>query len=387
MIFKLQAQLTELFLSDKTSEVEDISALNVAAMRLRELPYFAGAFPDHFLVDRGNGFYQLHHASRTDVNNADPLRNIYHDDYGQYYSDEDGEDAGPSSDYFAVHYPETDRRPITRREVDIPPSIETKARQYLDRLLEISPLMQLASNPSAEDLQKKFDFEVKLMNYDELYQFGRDLLGDEYQPSLKEHGIRYHNMDGHSWHSDIYRYAIVHNQHEIVGVADLHHKNSSLGVCGVSTAHGFRGRGVSYLLYNRVIEYAKEHGLVIERSSPAGDAYDNPLITEAYDRLLEKSSVLHVSTNTYLTKALHNALDQHTYEEVLAIGKETCDRLMKNARNYGISSYEREIFDKNETQKFKVRAGLEAPPQPLPTFAQNRQDEDAPTPSPKRPAP
>lgn len=382
MIFKLQEQLVQLFISDKTSEVEDISALNVAAMRLRELPYFAGAFPDHFLVDRGNGFYQLHHTSRTDVNNADPLQNIYHDEYAHYYSDED-EDVGPSPDYFPVRYPDTDRRPITRREVDIPPSIETKARQYLDRLLEISPLMQLASNPSAEDLKQKFDFQVKLMNYDELYQFGRDLLGDHYQPSLKEHGIRYHNMDGHSWHGDIYRYAIVHNQHEIVGVADLHHKKSSLGVCGVSTAHGFRGRGVSYLLYSRLIDYAKEHGLIVERSSPAGDAYDNPLITAAYDRVLENASVLHVSTNTYLTKALYAALEQHSYEDVLAMGKDTCDRLMKNARNTTISSYEREAFDKTETQKFKVLAGLEAAPASLPS-EQTDAEEQAPAPSSKR---
>lgn len=332
MIYHLQQQLVELFLSDKTDHPDDISAVNVAAMMLRRLPYFGKSYDNHFLADKGDGFYKLYYDFKGDAVNADPLRDTYHDDYHYY------DEAGPHPDYFPIHEPQWLTNEAEPMQGEISLAVQDRANAYLARLSELNPLMRLASAPSHEELSARQTIRVSFCDYDAIYSLTRELLGKECPSNLRPEGVMYHSPGEHFGERGR-RYFVAHNDHEIVGVCGVIENEHALILTYVSVASGFRRQGVSEKIYAHMIDYASRTQKMINRSTPSGTARDNPAITRKYDRMLSQSPVMHAHCDSTLSDALTEALNTRPYEEVRLLGKPLCEQLMAERNKLDYHSY------------------------------------------------
>jgi GNAT superfamily N-acetyltransferase len=365
MLEQLEKQLLDIFIAQRTDEPEDISALNVAALRLSRLPYFGDTYSNQFIAQKGEHFFKRYFGFKNDEIDLDPLRREYHDSYSDYY-DEDDKEIKPPSDYFPIHHPNCSIKDTVPFQGELPAAIEIKAQAYLDQLMESSAQMKMASNPSSQDLDNKRNLAVSLIDHDDLHATLNGLLGEGYAYNLKPNGIQYHDPSGGFGGKKDWRYLIAHNDNEVAGVLGFIHNSDdrTMGLSYVSVAPGFQGQGLSLRLYQGLIDYAKEHQSFIQRSSPTEFTRKNPAITLAYDRLLEQSDVLHTSTDTYLNKVIMDALKILPYEQVLRDARDACNAITREVRKNPdrMFSYEAQEFDRAVSAELREKFAPPAKP-------------------------
>ena len=368
MLEQLEKQLLELFLEERTEDPLSISALNVAALRLSQLPYFGNSYPDHILIHKGDDFYKCYfNFKKSDMMDRDPLREVYYDEFNDY--DEDDSDDEVAPDFLLIHQPKWSLKSMDPFTGELPAEIERRANVYLEKLHERSELMRKASNPTPQELADRQNLAISLVPHEEIYPTLRAILGEGYSHGLKPNGIQYHDPSMGHHHSKEWFYLIAHNENEVAGVAGFTHQDHALGLSYVSVAPGFQNQGLSKRLYQSLIDYAQTHELVIRRSSPSEHTRNNPGITLAYDRLLEESQVLHTTSDTYLNKVLADALETQPYSYVLNKARDACNALTREKRKVAGYSFSGPAEELDRTLSAQLRE----------TFA--------PTPKPRRPSP
>ena len=313
MLHRLRQAIADDFLSQKAHGPEDVAAAQVAFWTLLRSPYFNGNHEQLKFVQFGPLAFSLEVESSGNQVRLDPLEYFYPSDWDE-----------PDTRAFRVPFPQHTHDPVAVESLEaIAPSIVSKAQSMVDRLIALEPRFQKLVKPSSEGMAQRRSVGIELLDREGLEERLTVVLGEGHGSSLRAEGIRYHSpgwSDGADW-----RYLLAHNGEEVAGVLGFYAKESSLVLSYVSVAPGFRKEGLSMRLYERLLEICQAEQRFLVRSSPGEFTKANPAITQAYNRLLRESPVLHITAGGYLHKAIQDGLDAVGMPQLFPLAKPVCD--------------------------------------------------------------
>jgi hypothetical protein len=278
--------------------------LNLAALRLLQAPFFEGGHDGLWhLARRDEGPVTLVQRWRDETLWRDPA-DVYDGQFGR------------------ETYQLTDVA-----ETDMDPAIEAAAQQWLAQVQQAHPVLwRRLFEPHPEQLEARKRLSYELISADGLTDRLSTILGQEHtmDSKLRCQGLEYHSAP--SWNESDGHYLVAHNGREVAGILRLSAlRDWTYGVNYLSVAPAFRNLGVAKEMFVRAVHACKRDGKVMVRTAPGDFARERPAIGAAFDRLCQAGDILYVQSNSRLMSQVGRALEQYSYDQVLAAYKPVCD--------------------------------------------------------------
>lgn len=327
MITHLEKALVALYMEEKSFRDVDAGAINLAIHRLSQSDYFQGNFASWKFLRRSDDYVGLYQETSRGLASISPLDSMFGD--ADDYRDEGFNDT-PSEPWPRV--------PKSRGPSDNPmdesecsSALRARADHYLEALWRTRPDWAWLKHPQPADVLRRQDLKITVLaGKQALAEKLEEILSGPLVSSVRRLGIEYHEPLSWGDRSD-WRYVVAHNAMEVAGIAGVFQKEDQWIVSYVSVAPGFRNRGVSLRMYQKILDLCVSDQKMLVRSSPGKFTQEHPEITAAYDRMVMEQPVLH-GYSGYLSFALEEALKRLPYEQVLTAGKAACDDLLKTHR-------------------------------------------------------
>ena len=323
MLTRIQTSLAHAFLNNGDHSAEDITALNVALCSLAHSAYLGKTYAHVRLVRHSDVFLQAIEMQRDRPHVLDPLRNHYHQ---PGWDDEwEGSDRMPQ-------LPKRTLPVLVEETKPAPPHIWARAQRYIQQAVALDPVLDRLVHPSPDHQAQRQNLTITWVKDRDLDAFLAGILTAEYDRTLRTYGVDYHHFN-RMWPGDTpWIYGVLHNEHEVAGMCGLSDNPHHRALSYISVAEGFRGHGHSARLYQEIIDTTIQAGKVLVRSSPSDFTLANPRITHAYDRLLMKAPIIHVSTGSLLEKPMIDAAAQHPMSALVHRAKPICDTQLRADR-------------------------------------------------------
>ncbi len=301
----------------------DASMANVVLYQLLQAPLFENTYANHRLYQQAEGFFQI---GVPDSRHSCPMMvDIFEDLYPYDFWEPDEDDDAPPP---FIDLPVFTIRSATPWEGPLPTDLEREAAGHIQALRRLSPDIALLFAPCAQDLVRRKEVVIEELQFSQLFDRQKQILGTRADARLLRSGLTYHDTRDLGYRSDsLWRFWLAHNGDEVAGVlgAQRNPDSSELVLSYVTVGPGFRGQGLAKRLMTCAMDFAQAHELLFVRTAPGVFSRENPGVAEGFDRWVMAHGVPHVSGSGYFPEAVRRARAELPWEAFCSATKPHCD--------------------------------------------------------------